>query len=73
MGEPVEGKRDKPPSPPQLPLIDEGQRDGVVASGSLWTVDEAVSTPVPSSVASLSCCDVSVKWCPPASRSENTQ
>lgn len=61
-----------PPPRPQLPVIDAGQPRGVVASGSLWTVDEAVSAPVPSSVASLSCGDVPGKWCPPAARSEST-
>ena len=47
-----------------------GQQGGAVASGTLWTVDKAVSTAVPSWVGSL-CCEAPVTWCPPASGSEN--
>lgn len=67
------GSGSKCDPPPADPHSQAGQQGGVVASGSLGTVDEAVSTSVPSFVLSLSCCDVPVKWCPPASRLENTQ
>lgn len=53
--------------PTAAPHSGAGQQGGVVASGSLWTVDKAVSTALPSSAGPLSC----EARCPLASCSEN--
>ena len=58
--------RGSSPGPAADPRSLAGQQGGAVASGSLCTVDKAVSMAVSASVTS-GCCDAPAEWCPPAS------